>query len=230
MSFNEIITIKDFSFRYGSNLVLKNLDLSIEKGTVHGILGDNGAGKTTLFDSIFNNSKFPNNINIPLNLRKSIAYLEAESFFYSYMTGKEYLEIISKNNIEQFNKWNELFELPLNDYVTSYSTGMKKKLAILGVFLLQKDILILDEPFNGLDFKSVETINYTIQKFKGNGKTLLLSSHILETLTKNSDKISILENGGILRTFRREEFHQLDVLISTKFRDNISNIVSTLIK
>jgi len=230
MSINEIITIKDFSFNYGEKIVIKNLSLSVEKASVHSILGDNGAGKTTLFNSIFDNSKFADKIILDENARKSIAYLEAETFFYSYMTGKEYLEIISKSNLNELNKWNELFELPLDEYVTSYSTGMKKKLSILGIFLLQKDILILDEPFNGLDFKSVEIINYAIQKLKNIGKTILLSSHVLETLTKISDRISVLEDGVILKTLERDEFNQLDELVSKKFRENINSIVDALIK
>lgn len=230
MSIDELITIKDFSYSYGNNQVLKNLTLSIKKNSIHGILGDNGTGKTTLFNCTFNNLRFPNKIIIRDNCEKSIAYLESDSFFYSYMTGREYLQIVSKKNDEYINKWNTLFDLPLNEYASSYSTGMRKKLSILGILLLKKEIVILDEPFNGLDFKSGETVNYALQRLKQTNRTILLSSHILETLTKNSDRISILENGGILKTFEKNEFKQLDELIAEKFGNNIREVVNDLIR
>jgi ABC-2 type transport system ATP-binding protein len=230
MSDSQFIAIVNHSFSYGAKQALNNVTLSIKENSIHGILGSNGAGKTTLFNNIFHNQQFSHTIHVNGHCQKSIAYLESELFFYAYMTGNEYLQIISKSNNEHISKWNDLFDLPLHDYVTSYSTGMKKKLALLGILLLQKQIIILDEPFNGLDFMSSETVNHVIQRLKKINKTVILSSHILETLTNNSDRISILENGSVLKTFEKEDFDKLDKLVSEKYRSNIENVVDALLK
>lgn len=230
MSSQPLITIIHHSFSYGPKQALRDVCLSIQAGCVHGILGSNGAGKTTLFNGIFYNLKFSNSIQVRPDCQRSIAYLEAESFFYDHMTGNEYLRLVSNSQNEDIAQWNSLFDLPLHEYVSAYSTGMKKKMALLGVLLLKKQIIILDEPFNGLDFISCETVHHIIQRLKKTNKTVILSSHILETLTKNADRISILENGSILHSFEREAFDQLEKMVSEKYRSHIEGVVDRLVQ
>lgn len=230
MEHPKIVEIKKLSFSYSSKKVLNDLSLAFEEATIHGILGDNGAGKTTLFNLIFDNLSFTDQILFANEEdRKNIAYLETDTFFYSYMTGSEYLKLLVQFNKSDVEKWNKIFELPLNEYVHSYSTGMKKKLSILGVLLLNKKIIILDEPFNGLDLKTCEIINYIIQRLKQIGKTVILSSHILETVINNADKISFLEFGTITKTYDKTEFTSLTDFVKTKFKNNIAFEIDTLL-
>src|SRR5690606_16503530 len=134
-------------------------------------------------------------------------FLETEYFFYSYMKGREYLELLSaKNDHFDIEKWNGIFELPLHELIDTYSTGMKKKLAFLGVLALDRPVLILDEPFNGVDVESNEKLFQILLRLKNTGKIILLSSHILSSLTGICDKISCLEEGTFLKTYSQGEF------------------------
>lgn len=230
MDNSKILTLTNLSFSYGSKLVLNNLNLSIDHATIHGILGDNGAGKTTLFNIIFDNTNVnKNHIQFRQDIIKEISYLETDTFLYSYMTGFEYLKLITQFNKQEVFKWNEIFELPLKEYVHTYSTGMKKKLNLLGILLLNKKLIILDEPFNGLDLKTCEVINYIIQRLKKLGKTIILSSHILETVINNADKISFLENGSIHKTYAKDEFEDLNIFVKSRFRDNVVSSIDKLL-
>lgn len=222
-----ILEVKKLNFSFGSKTVLRDFSFVLKKGHVHGILGDNGAGKTTFFNLLFGTLKSDSPALNEID-RTEIAFLETESYLYSHMTGLEYIQLISAdtNNLE---KWNEIFELPLTEYAHNYSTGMKKKLLLLGVLLLNKSIIILDEPFNGLDLKTCEAIHYIIQRLKATGKTIILSSHILETVMQNADEISYLENGCILQTYEKNRFEELDELVKSKFRNNIVSKVDKLL-
>jgi ABC-2 type transport system ATP-binding protein len=223
-----ILEINNLNFSFGTKEVLKNFSFVLKKGQIHGILGDNGAGKTTFFNLLFGTLRSDaaglNDID-----RTEIAFLETDSYLYSYMTGMEYIQLIS-TNIDNLEKWNEIFELPLDQYAHNYSTGMKKKLLLLGVLLLNKSLIILDEPFNGLDLKTCEAIHYILQRLKATGKTIILSSHILETVMQNADEISYLENGCILKTYGKDKFGELDELVKSKFRNNIVSKVDELLK
>jgi ABC-2 type transport system ATP-binding protein len=103
-----------------------------------------------------------------------------------------------------------VFELPLNQYAETYSTGMKKKLALLGILLQKNDILILDEPFNGVDIHSNMIIAEIIKRLKNSNKTILISSHIFSTLSENCDEIHLLKNGAIDRTVHQDAFGTLE--------------------
>ena len=153
-----MLTIKNLNLSFKENHVLKNLNLTIHKGVINGIVGLNGSGKTTLLNTICQHLKPQQGEtlweNQPVNIQQ-IGYLETNNFFYNRMTGGEYLRFFQQKNTNfNLEEWNTLFDLPLNHYVTSYSTGMKKKLAFLGILSLNRPILILDEPFNGLDLET----------------------------------------------------------------------------
>jgi ABC-2 type transport system ATP-binding protein len=223
-----ILEVKKLNFSFGAKDVLKDFSFTLKTGQVHGILGDNGAGKTTFFNLLFGTLKSSSAAIRDID-RTEIAFLETDSYLYSHMTGMEYIQLITPDT-NSLEKWNDIFELPLHEYTHNYSTGMKKKLLLLGVLLLNKNIIILDEPFNGLDLKTCEAIHYIIQRLKAVGKTIILSSHILETVIQNADKISYLENGSILKTYDKMEFRELEELVKSKFRSNIVSKVDELIK
>ncbi|HEX7868852.1 MAG TPA: ATP-binding cassette domain-containing protein, partial [Chryseobacterium sp.] len=129
-----MLEIKNLSVSFKDKNVLQNLNLEIEEGKILGILGKNGAGKTTLFESLYQSQKYNGEIlwqNRKL-LREDISYLETENYFYPYITGREYLSYFSKEKLGKTIELAEKFQLPLDKYVQYYSSGMKKKLALIG--------------------------------------------------------------------------------------------------
>ena len=163
-----MLEVFDLDIAYkDDNPVLKGLNLSVAKGEVFGILGMNGAGKTTLFNAIYGLiSPTKGAIHLfgkPIHYT-NIAFLETENYFYPYIKGVEYLNLVTKG---AFNiALNKIFELPLNDLVDTYSTGMKKKLAFWTVFESEQEVIILDEPFNGIDIESVECFYNLIREMR----------------------------------------------------------------
>lgn len=210
-----MLKIDGLNFSFSQKQILKHVDLTVEKGSIHGILGLNGAGKTTLFRNLFGSYK-PNSGSILWEgkvLKKAqVSFLETEQYFYSYITGLEYLQLSTemKVPVKLIDDWNELFELPLNDLTDTYSTGMKKKLALLAALLQDRPLLILDEPFNGVDMEASERFFIILRKLIQNGKTVLLSSHILSSLLDLCDRITILKHGAIENTFEKNAFGNLE--------------------
>ncbi|OCA71047.1 ABC transporter [Chryseobacterium contaminans] len=209
-----MLEIKNVSVEFKNQKVLNNLNLSIEEGCILGILGRNGAGKTTLFESVYQSLPFSGNItwkNERLQ-RKQISYLETENYFYPYITGEEYLSYFSSKKENEIREIIGKFNLPLEKYVQYYSSGMKKKLALVGMLMLNKPINILDEPFNGVDFEGVHLLYDIIRQLKSENKVVIISSHIIETLFHTCDKIVLLQNGSIQTIYNKEDFSQLDTL------------------
>jgi len=208
-----MIQIQQLNKRFGAKEVLKNIDLTFEKGTITGIVGENGAGKTTLFRCIAGLESYEGTILSDVNpLKDKLGLLFTDPFFFSKITGEEYLRLMCNARgvkIDDFNSRN-IFDLPLNQYAMSYSTGMKKKLAILAILLQENDCFIFDEPFNGVDIQSNIVITEIILKLKEMNKTVLISSHIFSTLNDTCDKIHLIQDGEIKRTVEKNEFSQLE--------------------
>lgn len=203
-----MLKIENLSVSYSKEKkVLSHLDLEVDNGEIIGVLGMNGAGKTTLFNTIYGVISSPKG-KITFNDKsitfKEISFLETTNFFYTYMRGSEYLDLLTDGKYRL--NLNQIFELPLDDLVDTYSTGMKKKLAFWGIFESKNNLVILDEPFNGVDIESVECFYTLIQKMKKEGKTILISSHMIESLTRTCDRIAYLKNGSIQRIYKQDEF------------------------
>lgn len=227
-----MLTINNLSLSFKDNQVLKNLNLTIDEGEINGIIGLNGSGKTTLLNSICQNLKPQHGTilwkNEPVHLQQ-IAYLETNNFFYERITGNEYLRFFQqKEKVFDIEQWNSIFQLPLNKYVTSYSTGMKKKLAFLGILSLNRQILILDEPFNGLDLETNEILKQIIEQLHKNGKTIIITSHILETLTGICSEIHYLNDGYIEETFRPNTYNQLSKVFDNLKVDLLKILIEQL--
>lgn len=209
-----MIQIQDLTVSYGKNTILKNINLELQSEQIHGLIGLNGSGKTTFLNTLYGLIK-PDSGKIvyettPLH-RKQIAFLPTQNFFYSRITGEEYLRLFQSQN-QEFNiqDWNEIFELPLKKLIENYSTGMKKKLSLLGVLSLNRPILILDEPSNGLDLESNQILKKIILRLKETGKTVLITSHILEMLWTICDVIHHLDEKHIKNSYPKSEFHTLE--------------------
>lgn len=207
-----MISIDSLSKSYGSKLVLDNINLQIQPGQVHGIVGENGAGKTTLFRCIAGLESHEGNITSHYSdMKGTLGYFETNPIFLSRITGWEYLKLlcIARNNKREDFQEQNIFNLPLDQYAETYSTGMKKKLALTGLLLQGNDILILDEPFNGVDIYSNMLITELISLLQKKGKTILISSHIFSTLADTCTSISILKNGQITSTVDKSGFQKL---------------------
>ena len=150
------------------------------------------------------------------------------SYFYSNITGNEYLSLFKNSNFNT-SKWNELFQLPLNQVVDEYSSGMKKKLAILSIIKQNKPINILDEPFNGLDIESTRIIRSIMLRLKEKGKTIIVTSHIIETLTNLCDYIHYLENGKIMFSKEKNEFKEFERELFEKLENKSIKLISELL-
>lgn len=207
-----MLEIKNLSVCFKDKDVLQSLNLEIEEGIIVGILGKNGAGKTTLFESLYQSQKYSGEILWKKQklLRENISYLETENYFYPYITGREYLSYFAKDKLLKTIELAEKFQLPLEKYVQYYSSGMKKKLALIGMLMLDKPINILDEPFNGVDFEGVHLLYGIIRELKQSNKIVMISSHIIETLFHTCDRIVTLENGIISNIFEKSDFEKLN--------------------
>jgi ABC-2 type transport system ATP-binding protein len=208
-----MIDIKNLSKTYGTNEVLKDLSMRFSRGKVYGIVGENGAGKTTLFRCIAGLEGYTGEISSDRSpLKNHLGLLLTDPFFFSKITGKEYIRLLcnarGKTKVEIDSK--NIFDLPLDQYASTYSTGMKKKLAITAILLQENDYFILDEPFNGVDIQSNIILTELILRLKELDKIVLISSHIFSTLSDTCDEIHLLRKGVQIRSVQQDEFRSLE--------------------
>ena len=208
-----MIYIQNLSKNFGDKQVLKNVNMQFERGNVYGIVGENGSGKTTLFRCIAGLENYEGVINSELNpLKNYLGLLLTEPFFFTKITGKEYIRLLCnarKKEVSEIDDKN-IFDLPLNQYASTYSSGMKKKLALLAILLQGNQCFILDEPFNGVDIQSNIIIIDLIHELKELGKTIVVSSHIFSTLSDTCDEIYLQKDGEIVKKVLRENFCALE--------------------
>ena len=217
-----MIKINQLTVAFDAKIVLNHLNVQFQAQQIIGIAGLNGAGKSTFFNALAGLIKTPQgsilNDEAHINFN-SIAYLETNNFFYSNITGQEYLNIFQSSNKEfQLEVLQKHFQLPLHDLIETYSTGMKKKLALLGVLKQYKQIYLFDEPFNGLDLESNKIVEWIITGLYNKGKTIFISSHIIEPLLAICHRICYLEEGQFTQTFEQNEFHKVEEAIFGKLK------------
>lgn len=208
-----MIKIKELSKLFGNKEVLKNLSMEFSTGNVYGIVGENGAGKTTLFRCIAGLESYSGEIITGVKpLKNHLGLLLTEPFFFTMMTGREYIRLLcnarGKTNVDIDNK--NIFDLPLDQYASTYSTGMKKKLAITAILLQENEYFILDEPFNGVDIQSNIILTEIILKLKELNKIVIISSHIFSTLSDTCDEIHLLRKGEQIKSVNKTGFKDLE--------------------
>ena len=224
-----MLKISDINVKYDEHIVLENFSFEASEGKIYGLMGLNGSGKTTLIKAICGIVPFESG-KIEFGKRdiklRHIGYLETANYFYSKITGREYLNIIKWKHSEfDIERWNSIFELPLDEMVETYSSGMKKKLAAMGVFALERPVLLLDEPFNNLDMETNQVLYNVIRQFKDKGKIIILTSHILETLTGICDEIHYLNNKKIEKIFYPDEYNLIQSsVIDKKLQSKIETL------
>jgi len=208
-----MIRVEGLSKFYGSKQVLKNVNLNFEQGQVFGIVGENGSGKTTLFRCIAGLEKYSGKISSDFSMLKNhLGLLLTEPFFFDKITGREYIRLLCNARKKRTGDIDDrnIFDLPLDQYASTYSTGMKKKLALTAILIQENQCFILDEPFNGVDIQGNIIITDIIHKLKDLGKTVIISSHIFSTLRDTCDEIHLLKEGAFIKKAPKENFDQLE--------------------
>lgn len=212
-----MLKIKNLTKTYkGGKKAVDNLTLSVNAGDIFGFIGHNGAGKTTTIKSIvgihdFNGGEiYVNGIDVkkePTKCKQIIAYIPDNPDLYEYLTGIQYLNFIAdmygvSKEERQERIQTEAQELgilgSLGDLVSSYSHGMKQKLALIGAFLHEPKLLILDEPFVGLDPEASLILKEKMRKLCSKGSAIFFSTHVLEVAEKLCSRIAIISNGKLV--------------------------------
>jgi ABC-2 type transport system ATP-binding protein len=207
-----ILSIKNLNKRYGKLQAVKNVSLEIHKGNVYGILGPNGSGKSTTLGIVLNvvnktsgeYSWFGGTMETHDALKKVGAIIERPNF-YPYMTAQENLELVCKIKGISYSKVQEKLEIVglidrKDSKFRTFSLGMKQRLAIASALLNDPEILILDEPTNGLDPQGIHQIRDIIRLIASQGTTILLASHLLDEVEKVCSHVLVLRKGEILYT------------------------------
>ncbi len=220
-----MIKIDDITKKYGNKEALSHISCIFEQGKIHGVIGENGAGKSTLIKCILGMEKYNGTISKDGNY--SFGYLPDFVYYYPYMTGREYIELCLKAKKQKIDEneillQNKVFKLPLNAFCTSYSLGMKKKLALLCLLLQKCSFYILDEPCNGLDLIGVIFFKKWCQQQRKKGTTIIISSHLISSLSEICDDILYMHEGQIIKKYQKQEFDMIETDIV-----EASNILQT---
>ena len=218
-----MLNISHLTKKYGDKKAVDDLSLHIAPGEIYGFIGHNGAGKTTTLKSVVGILSFDEGeitiggISIkkdPLACKKMIAYIPDNPDLYEYMTGIKYLNFIADifsvgdaERKERIEKYAELFEIKasLGQAIASYSHGMKQKLAIIAAWIHAPKLVIMDEPFVGLDPKAAHILKGMMRELCDDGGAIFFSTHVLEVAEKLCDKVAIIKNGKLIRSGSMEE-------------------------
>ena len=212
-----MLKIQNLTKTYGEKRAADDINLHIKKGEICAFIGHNGAGKTTTIKAvcgILNFEKgdiFIDGISIkeaPVECKKRIAYISDDPELYGFMTGIQYLNFVadifgveSKERSERIRKYADMFELTENlaKPISSYSHGMKQKTAVIAALIHGPKLIIMDEPFVGLDPKASHTLKGIMRNVCNEGGAIFFSTHVLEVAEKLCDKVAIIKNGKIIR-------------------------------
>jgi ABC-2 type transport system ATP-binding protein len=224
-----MIQVSSLSKSFGKHEVLKDISFELKPGKIYGLVGENGAGKTTLFRCMSGLEKHSGTIqsNFDQPLKNVTGYLPAELYFLPFITGEEHLELLirARNKSTETTKTHNVFNLPLQQFASEYSTGMQKKLALTGILLQENQLFILDEPFNGVDIQSNQLIVEILSLLKSKGKTIILSSHIFSTLHDVCDTLFHLRDGKIVQTAEKADFSIIERdILQHDIRDRIQGL------
>ena len=218
-----MLKIEHLTKTYGEKKAVDDLTLHIAPGEIYGFIGHNGAGKTTTLKSVVGILQFDEGeilINgksirtAPLDCKRDIAYIPDNPDFYDYMSGIKYLNFIADifkvsatDRKERIRKYSELFELTadLAQPIAAYSHGMKQKLAIIAAWLHSPKLIIMDEPFVGLDPKASHLLKGMMREVCDEGGAIFFSTHVLEVAEKLCDKVAIIKGGKLVRSGTMEE-------------------------
>lgn len=218
-----MLEITHLTKNYDEKKAVDDLSLHIAPGEIYGFIGHNGAGKTTTLKSVVGILQFDegeikiNGVSVkddPIGCKKQLAYIPDNPDLYDFMTGLKYLNFIADifgistaERTEKIKKYAEKFDLTddLSQPIASYSHGMKQKLAIISAWIHSPKLIIMDEPFVGLDPKASFLLKEMMHEVCENGGAIFFSTHVLDVAEKLCDKIAIIKNGKLIKTGTTEE-------------------------
>jgi ABC-2 type transport system ATP-binding protein len=218
-----MLRIDHLTKTFGDKVAVDNLSLHIAPGEIYGFIGHNGAGKTTTLRSVVGIQSFDSGeITIagiplrsdPLACKRQIAYIPDNPDLYENLTGIQYLnfiadvfEISAQEREERIRKYADLFEITdsLGDLIGSYSHGMKQKVTLISALIHNPRLLVLDEPFVGLDPKATFTLKELMHEMCGQGTAIFFSTHVLDVAEKLCNKVAIIRHGRIIASGTMEE-------------------------
>ena len=218
-----MLNIQHLSKAYGEKKAVDDLSLHIAPGEIYGFIGHNGAGKTTTLKAVAGILNYDegtilvdgvDNRKNPLDCKRRIAYIPDNPDIYDFMTGIKYLNFVadifgvgSAERQERIRKYADLFELTgdLGQAVATYSHGMKQKLAIISAFIHEPKLILMDEPFVGLDPKAAHILKGMMRELCDKGGAIFFSTHVLEVAEKLCSKVAIIKDGRLIRQGTMEE-------------------------
>ena len=219
-----VLEIRNYSKVYsGNKKAVDSLNLSVKAGEIHAFIGHNGAGKTTTIRAIVGIMDFDEGEilinghsvkNEPVKCKSMTAYIPDNPDLYDFITGIQYLNYMcdmfsvpSKERVSRIQKYADVLNLTdsLGDLISSYSHGMKQKLALIGAFVHSPKLLVLDEPFVGLDPEASFHLKKIMRELCEAGTAIFFSTHVLEVAEKLCDKVTIINNGKLIESGTMEE-------------------------
>lgn len=218
-----MLRIDNLTKIYGEKKAVDNLSLHIQKGEIYGFIGHNGAGKTTTIKSCCGILKFDegeifvDGVSIkdhPLECKQTIAYIPDNPDLYEFLSGIKYLNFIAdvykvsaKDREERIKKYADMFQITsdLAQPISAYSHGMKQKLAIISALIHEPKLIIMDEPFVGLDPKAAHLLKGLMREMCDHGGAIFFSTHVLEVAEKLCDKVAIIKGGKLITSGTMEE-------------------------
>ncbi len=218
-----MLRIKNLTKTYGNKKAVDDLSLHIQRGEIYGFIGHNGAGKTTTLKSVVGILDFDEGEILidsksirksPLECKRLIAYIPDNPDLYDFMSGIKYLNFVSDifgvasdERQEKIRKYADAFELTkdLAQPVSSYSHGMKQKLAVISAWLHSPKLIVMDEPFVGLDPKAAFNLKEMMREHCDKGGAIFFSTHVLEVAEKLCDKVAIIKQGKLIKSGTMEE-------------------------
>lgn len=219
-----MLSIQNFSKSYkGGKKAVDCINIEVMAGDIYGFIGHNGAGKTTTLRAVVGVLGFEEGtikidgdsiLDHPITCKKKIAYIPDNPDIYEHLTGIQYLNFIAdmfevpkKERENKIRTYSDLFELTSNlgDTVASYSHGMKQKLALISALIHKPKLLVLDEPFVGLDPKAAHTLKCIMAELCAEGSAIFFSTHVLEVAEKLCNKIAIIKGGRLIASGTTEE-------------------------
>lgn len=218
-----MLRIENLTKMYGEKKAVDNLSLHIAPGEIYGFIGHNGAGKTTTLKAVVGILQFDKGEVFiegksirknPLACKQKIAYIPDNPDLYEFMTGIKFLNFIAdifgvteEKRQKRIRKYADLFEMTENlaQPIASYSHGMKQKLAIISAWIHEPKLIIMDEPFVGLDPKAAHILKQMMREICDEGGAIFFSTHVLEVAEKLCDKVAIIRNGQLIQSGTMQE-------------------------
>lgn len=218
-----MLRIENLTKTYGEKRAVDNLSIHIAPGEIYGFIGHNGAGKTTTLKAVVGILQFDKGEVFikgesirknPLACKQKIAYIPDNPDLYEFMTGIKFLNFIAdifgvpeEKRQERIRKYADLFEMTENlaQPIASYSHGMKQKLAIISAWIHEPKLIIMDEPFVGLDPKAAHILKQMMREICDEGGAIFFSTHVLEVAEKLCDKVAIIRNGQLTQSGTMQE-------------------------